>query len=80
MSQPKISRHLAILREADLVVGRKDGRWVHYSLARPASQVHRRLLACLQDCCGEVEILADDAKRLKAAGPLAGQLPECCGN
>ncbi len=32
MSQPKVSRHLAVLREADLVQTRREGLWVHYSL------------------------------------------------
>lgn len=32
LSQPKISRHLAVLREAGLVQTRRDGLWVHYSL------------------------------------------------
>lgn len=31
-SQPKISRHLAVLREAGLVQARRDGVWMHYSL------------------------------------------------
>lgn len=31
-SQPKISRHLAHLRKSGLVVGRKEGLWVHYRL------------------------------------------------
>jgi ArsR family transcriptional regulator len=32
ISQPKISRHLAILRESGLLQGRKSGLWVYYSL------------------------------------------------
>jgi ArsR family transcriptional regulator, arsenate/arsenite/antimonite-responsive transcriptional repressor len=32
MAQPKVSRHLAVLREAELVQTRRDGLWVHYSL------------------------------------------------
>jgi ArsR family transcriptional regulator len=32
LSQPTISHHLRILREAGLVVGVRQGRWVHYSL------------------------------------------------
>jgi ArsR family transcriptional regulator, arsenate/arsenite/antimonite-responsive transcriptional repressor len=35
-SQPKISRHLAYLRRAGVVSARRDGKWIHYSLARPA--------------------------------------------
>ena len=31
--QPRISRHLAYLRKAGLVVVRKSGLWSHYSLA-----------------------------------------------
>ena len=32
LSQPKISRHLAILREAGLLHDRKSGLWVYYRL------------------------------------------------
>ncbi len=32
VSQPKISRHLAQLREAGLVADRREGLWVHYRL------------------------------------------------
>jgi ArsR family transcriptional regulator len=34
--QPKISRHLAYLRSAGIVSARRDGKWMHYSLERPA--------------------------------------------
>lgn len=30
--QPKISRHLARLREEGIVVDRRDGQWVHYRI------------------------------------------------
>lgn len=30
LSQPTISHHLKVLREAGLVHGEKQGRWVHY--------------------------------------------------
>lgn len=30
-----ISKHLALLRQADLIEGRKEGRWMHYRLAPP---------------------------------------------
>lgn len=30
LSQPTISHHLKVLREAGLVSGRREGRWVHY--------------------------------------------------
>jgi ArsR family transcriptional regulator len=32
LSQPTISHHLKVLREAGLVSGERDGRWVHYTV------------------------------------------------
>lgn len=32
LSQPKISRHLAQLREARLVQDRRDGQWIYYRI------------------------------------------------
>ncbi len=32
-SQPKISRHLAMLRESKLLLDRKQGKWVYYRLS-----------------------------------------------
>lgn len=33
--QPKISRHLAYLRNARIVRARREGKWMHYSIDRP---------------------------------------------
>ena len=46
--QAKTSRHLAYLKNAGLVVSRKDGLWSYYSLARPRDAVHRKLLECVR--------------------------------
>lgn len=35
LAQSTVSSHVACLKECGLVVGRMDGRRVHYSLARP---------------------------------------------
>lgn len=32
MSQPRVSRHLGVLRSAKLVNARRNGRWIYYSL------------------------------------------------
>lgn len=45
--QSKMSRHLAYLKRAGLVRDRKQGKWRHYSLAKPANALHKGLLACL---------------------------------
>ena len=36
IGQSLMSHHLRILREAGLVVVRREGRWIHYSTAEPA--------------------------------------------
>src|ERR1700712_2974504 len=55
LPQPTVSRHLAYLRKAGLVAGRKDGLWVHYRLARPAGPLHRALLMGVGAGLDEVE-------------------------
>lgn len=44
-SQPKISRHLAYLRNAGLVEARRDGKWMHYRIVAPANGLTGQILA-----------------------------------
>ena len=44
-SQPKISRHLAYLRGAGLVTVRREGKWMHYSIAVPSTEGGEKVLA-----------------------------------
>ena len=44
VSQPTVSHHLAILREADLVVAREEGKQTFYSLNQDKIAV----------CCGQI--------------------------
>ena len=62
--QPKISRHLAYLRKAGLVTGRKDGLWIHCSLAPIKGDFHQKLIECLGCCFSDVPELAKDLNRL----------------
>jgi ArsR family transcriptional regulator, arsenate/arsenite/antimonite-responsive transcriptional repressor len=43
--QPKISRHLAYLRKAGLVVARREGKWMHYRITLPADAAAASILA-----------------------------------
>ncbi len=36
LGQSLMSHHLRILRESGLVTDRREGRWIHYSIAEPA--------------------------------------------
>ena len=42
--QPKISRHLAYLRDAGVVTARREGKWMHYRIAQPADPAAKRML------------------------------------
>ena len=44
LGQSLMSHHLRILREAGLVIDRRDGRWIHYSIAEPALAAGRLAL------------------------------------
>ena len=64
VAQPKVSRHLAYLRRARLVVVRQEGLWKYYGLAPARNTFHARLLRCLSDCFCDVPQLAKDAQRM----------------
>jgi len=49
VSQPKISRHLAYLRNAGVVEARRDGKWMHYSIRWPEDRGARAVLASTLD-------------------------------
>jgi len=62
MVQPKVSFHLAVLKEAGFIKDRKQGKWTHYSL--DDSDFFRRslLLSVIERI--PKEAVAEDRKRL----------------
>lgn len=44
ITQPTVSHHLAILREAELVITRRDGKQIFYTLNQDAVAI----------CCGDI--------------------------
>jgi ArsR family transcriptional regulator len=72
LPQSTVSRHLAYLRKRGLVVGRKEGLWVHYRLAKPRGDLHRSLVGWLGKCSREIETLSRDRQRLEQRA--------CCGD
>jgi ArsR family transcriptional regulator len=64
ITQPKASRHLAYLRRAGLVQARRDGLWMHYSLAEPPDPVLQALTETLRHALVHVEAVHKDADRL----------------
>jgi ArsR family transcriptional regulator len=59
-SQPKISRHLAYLRKAGVVSARREGKWMHYRIERPADAAAAFILdAALASIRSSPEMQAD---------------------
>ena len=48
LDQPKVSRHLALMRRAGLVETRRNGKWMHYRLAQRGDPLVRNVLAGLR--------------------------------
>jgi|RhiMethySRZTD1v2_1073278.scaffolds.fasta_scaffold4348381_1 ArsR family transcriptional regulator len=48
LPQSTVSRHLAVLRAAGIVKVRRDGRWMHYSLAVPSDPLLARVVRALK--------------------------------
>jgi ArsR family transcriptional regulator len=62
-SQPKVSRHLAYLRRAGIVRARREGKWMHYSIERPADRAAAAILTTTLASFGaDREMQADRAQ------------------
>lgn len=63
-NNPKISRHLAYLKRAGLVVGRRDGKWMHYRINEPADKNAREVFAATMKMLESDQEMKADGKRL----------------
>ena len=54
ITQPTLSHHMKILCDCGLVVGRKEGKWIYYSLNNESMQNFKNFLEAIttakQDC------------------------------
>ncbi|BAV32675.1 ArsR family transcriptional regulator [Sulfuricaulis limicola] len=66
-SQPKVSRHLATLREAGIVSDRREGLWIHYRLNPDLPAWSREILTTASQANAAAKPLAQDRKRLRGA-------------
>src|ERR1700749_760924 len=66
-SQPKVSRHLAYLRNAGIVSARREGKWMHYRIEAPADAGAAAILdEVLQALEGDSEMRGDAARLNRA--------------
>jgi ArsR family transcriptional regulator len=72
VSQPNVSRHLAILRASGVVLDRREGNWVYYSLlAQDDPDCERHLRGLVESFARRDGLRRDVEKLLKVRGPGA---------
>ena len=72
LSQPNISRHLAVLRAAGIVEDRREGKWIHYRIVHHEDPDCERQLRALVKAYAKREVIrADVARLLRVRGPGA---------
>ncbi|MDQ7836468.1 MAG: metalloregulator ArsR/SmtB family transcription factor [Humidesulfovibrio sp.] len=74
LAQPTVSRHLKVLVDAGLIVGRKVGSWVHYRLALgpdAASPYAQSMLATLPGWLEDDPEIKSMRQALGGLAPLA---------
>lgn len=64
LAQPKVSRHLALLRESGVVSDRRQGLWVYYQLNTGLPDWARRVLDSTAAGTNGQRPFRDDLKRL----------------
>jgi ArsR family transcriptional regulator len=73
-SQPKISRHLAAMRDAGLVVPRREGTWMHYSLSPDLPAWALEIIAEAVQRLGPLKPFLADRARLETMSNRPGEI------
>ena len=63
--QPKISRHLSVLRDAGLVSNRRQGQWIYYQLQKDLPTWALDMINCAYKGAKNRAPYTDDIKNLK---------------
>jgi ArsR family transcriptional regulator len=60
ITQPTLSHHMRILCDSELVSGRKDGKWMYYSISPEGVSDFREMIAGYARCdCEDKDIARD---------------------
>ena len=69
LSQPTVSHHLKVLREAGLIEGEKQGKWVHYRIV--PERLDELRLALAPVAAGVQEFASIASLKAANSGPLS---------
>jgi len=64
-SQPKMSRHLGLMREAGIVEARREGTWMHYRISRTLPDWSRQVIQQVLEQIGGLQTFKNDMGQLK---------------
>lgn len=64
VSQPKVSRHLAYLRNAEIVTARREGKWIYYRITEPEDLYAAQILHDTLDWLASQERMRADYEKL----------------
>ena len=80
MSQPRISRHLSVLKNAGIVDDRREGKWVYYSLCNETrNNKVKTILEAMSLLADDNSVVKKDKKNLKRAVRLS-KIERCCSS
>lgn len=74
--QPKISRHLALMRDAGLVIPRRQGQWIFYRLNPALPEWLKKVIGATVE--GTVSQLPFEEDRSRLAGMPDRPVERCC--
>lgn len=78
MSQPRVSRQLAILKQARLIKDRRDGKWIYYKIDENAySGYLMKILGNIPEWLKEDTVYNNDRAMLKKLSELKSRLVNC---
>jgi ArsR family transcriptional regulator len=66
ISQPKMSRHLAILKDYELVDIRKEGTWKHYQLSESLPQYAIKIIEQAAEHLHMTQPFSNDIKKIQS--------------
>ena len=75
LPQPKVSRHLAVMRESEVLSVRREGLWIYYRIHPLLPAWAYRILDQMGQGCAALAIFQEDGARLKA---MPNRPARCC--
>ena len=75
LPQPKVSRHLSVLRDLELLTVRRDGTWIFYRLNPQLPAWCSSVLVLMEPVWNENSLCREDAARLLA---MENRPLRCC--